>query len=429
VPSVSPTDVPSSSPSSSPSYSWQEFTLGILLSFDDLKDFSNDPYAKRGIQLILQTFVQGRLEKDIVSDRLEVTAEYIDQFPYVPAESGSNRQLQTSSSRSVSFNLVVRTRSATTYDKESMSNLVEKTFDTQTERENFIFLLQDEDATFSRINTMLEVRVNDKLVVEKEPRSSSWVYIGSGIGAGFVGIAIMFFIIRRRRRRNAFEDADFYDAPSALDPRNSLEIEVVDDDYDVSTMGDPIYGGPTNIFGSFPVSTEDDPTNDSQISAGYDYNMAYGGAGDLPSVSSAGGTKSAHGTRALADDLTDGSRVRLGSIGSSKMSKIGDSPGEISLFDDDRSFERMYGEDERIEINAPAGKLGVVIDTPLNGVPMVHAIKDSSVLASRIRIGDKLVSVDGEDTTHMSAIKVSKLISSKAMNPRRRMVFMRSPHQ
>lgn len=381
------------------------------------------------IQKVLQTFVLGRLEKDVESDRLEVTAEYKDQFPYTPTESGSGRRLQTSSSRSVSFNVFVRTRSATTFDNESMSKLLEKAFDTPTERESFIFLLQDEDATFSRINTMLEVRVNDKIVVEKEPRSSSWVYIGSGIGAGFVGIAIMFFIIRRRRKRNSFEDADFYDAPPALDPRNSLEIEIVDDEYDVSTMGDPIYGGPTNIFGSFPVATEDEPTNDSQMSAGYDYKMAYGGAGDLPSVSSAGGTKSARGTRALADDLTDGSRARVSSMGSSKMSQIGDSPGDISLFEDDRSFERMYGEDERIVINAPAGKLGVVIDTPLNGVPMVHAIKDSSVLASRIRIGDKLVSVDGEDTTHMSAIKVSKLISSKAMNPNRRMVFMRSPHQ
>lgn len=155
--------------------------------------------------------------------------------------------------------------------------------------------------------------------------------------------------------------------------------------------------------------------------------MAYGGAGDVPSVSSAGGTKSARGTRVLVDDLTDTSRARFSSEGSSRISKIDNNQEDLSLFGDDHSFERIYGEDERIEVIAPAGKLGVVIDTPLNGVPVVHAIKDSSVLASRIRIGDKLISVDGEDTTHMSAIKVSKLISSKAMNPARRMVFMRSP--
>lgn len=172
---------------------------------------------------MLQTFVQERLQKDIVSDKLEVIIDYKDQAPYTPVESGNGRRLQTSSARTVSFNLFVRTRSATSFDNQSMSELVEKTFDTQVERENFIFLLQDEqDATFSRINTMLEVRVNDKIVIEKKPRSSSWIYIGSGIGAGFVGIAIMFFIIRRRRKQNSFEDADFYDAPPALDPRNSL---------------------------------------------------------------------------------------------------------------------------------------------------------------------------------------------------------------
>jgi len=223
VPSVSPTDVPSSTPSSSPSYSWQEFTFGVSLSFDDLNDFSNDPYSQSIIARVLQTFVQERLQKDIVSDKLEVIVDYKDQAPYTPVESGNGRRLQTSSARTVSFNLFVRTRSATSFDNQSMSELVEKTFDTQFERENFIFLLQDEqDATFSRINTMLEVRVNDKIVIEKKPRSSSWIYIGSGIGAGFVGIAIMFFIIRRRRKQNSFEDADFYDAPPALDPRNSL---------------------------------------------------------------------------------------------------------------------------------------------------------------------------------------------------------------
>jgi C-terminal processing protease CtpA/Prc len=112
----------------------------------------------------------------------------------------------------------------------------------------------------------------------------------------------------------------------------------------------------------------------------------------------------------------------------SSASEVGTSVrGEISLFSDDNSFERMYGEEEQFEIIAPSGKLGVVIDTPYNGgnVPVVHAIKDTSILADRVRIGDKLLSVDGQDTRNMSAIKVSKLISAKAMEPQRRLVFLR----
>jgi C-terminal processing protease CtpA/Prc len=99
---------------------------------------------------------------------------------------------------------------------------------------------------------------------------------------------------------------------------------------------------------------------------------------------------------------------------------------ESLTLSDDNSFERQYGEpEERIEIFAPAGKLGIVIDTPNGGVPMVHAIKESSVLIDRVKVGDKLVMVDGIDTTTMSAIKVSRLISTRSDNPRRVLIFLR----
>jgi len=205
-------------------------------------------------------------------------------------------------------------------------------------------------------------------------------------------------------------------------------IEVEPEDQDISTLGDPVYGGPTGMFTAANVFQGDEPTSEShELSAGYDYKMAYGGAGDMPSVSTAGGTRSAAGTRALADDLTtDESRLQIGASYADTSVISNSDPHGVSTFEEDNSFEQMYGEEERIEITAPPGKLGVVIDTPMNGVPMVHAIKETSVLGSRIRIGDKLVSVDGEDTTQMSAIRVSKLISSKAMNPKRHMVFLRS---
>lgn len=56
----------------------------------------------------------------------------------------------------------------------------------------------------------------------------------------------------------------------------------------------------------------------------------------------------------------------------------------------------------------------------------MHAIKDTSVLIDEVEIGDKLISVDGIDTTKMSAISVSNLIGSKAMNNERILVFTRS---
>lgn len=86
----------------------------------------------------------------------------------------------------------------------------------------------------------------------------------------------------------------------------------------------------------------------------------------------------------------------------------------------------MYVRDETIEVIAPPGKLGVVIDTPNDGAPVVHAIKDKSTVADRLRLGDKLVAVDGVDVTSMTAIKVSQMISKASANPERKLTIVRS---
>lgn len=121
-------------------------------------------------------------------------------------------------------------------------------------------------------------------------------------------------------------------------------------------------------------------------------------------------------------------RSRLQSEDFTKSSSAGSSRrmGE-PLFADDASFEQQFAEaEERYDVVAPAGKLGMVIDTPNGGMPVVHAIKDTSVLADRVRVGDRLISVDGEDCTAMTAMQVSKLISLKSEKPARVLVFASS---
>ena len=82
--------------------------------------------------------------------------------------------------------------------------------------------------------------------------------------------------------------------------------------------------------------------------------------------------------------------------------------------------------EELVDIYAPPGKLGVVIDTPDDGAPVVHAVKDSSVIADKLQVGDKLVAVDDEDVRSMTAIKVSKLISRKSANASRKLSIIRT---
>jgi hypothetical protein len=144
----------------------------------------------------------------------------------------------------------------------------------------------------------------------------------------------------------------------------------------------------------------------------YDYSKAYGGGGDT-SVSSAGGT--------FGSNLQGFSTLDTG-----KASAIG------AEYQDDISAEPRYRDpnagvkEEYIEIVAPAGKLGVVIDTPNDGTPVVHAVKDSSPIVNEIRVGDKLVAVDDEDVRRWSAIEVSKLISRKSVKPYRKLGIIRT---
>eukprot|EP00546_Thalassionema_frauenfeldii_P017544 CAMPEP_0178896896 /NCGR_PEP_ID=MMETSP0786-20121207/1440_1 /TAXON_ID=186022 /ORGANISM="Thalassionema frauenfeldii, Strain CCMP 1798" /LENGTH=326 /DNA_ID=CAMNT_0020567375 /DNA_START=22 /DNA_END=1003 /DNA_ORIENTATION=- len=119
---------------------------------------------------------------------------------------------------------------------------------------------------------------------------------------------------------------------------------------------------------------------------------------------------------------------KTGSSSDFSSPTFGKSKLDDSLFADDASFERQFTNqmDERVEVVAPAGKLGMVIDTPSGGVPVVHAIKNSSVLANEIMVGDRLISVDDEDTTEYTAVQVSKLISQKEKQEKRILTFLRT---
>ena len=47
-----------------------------------------------------------------------------------------------------------------------------------------------------------------------------------------------------------------------------------------------------------------------------------------------------------------------------------------------------------LDVYAPAGKLGVIIDTPGDGAPMIHFIKEISPVVNKVHVGDLLVAVD-----------------------------------
>jgi hypothetical protein len=215
---------------------------------------------------------------------------------------------------------------------------------------------------------------------------------------------------------------------------------------DVSTLGgsvlasylDPTTNDPNNdTNNNNNTSVEDEPT--ASVNLDFDYNK-----------------------NQYRSDVEDRSRtVNTETTGPSTFTnfttKLGMN-GE-AIFSDDASFDELYAEidDETdtnektnhpprtmlhhsshlnkiasmvkpFEVRAPPGKLGMVVDTPNGGVPVVRAIRPDSVLHGNVLVGDRLISVDNKDVTNMTALDVSSLISLK-QHQHRLLVFCRLQQQ
>ena len=100
------------------------------------------------------------------------------------------------------------------------------------------------------------------------------------------------------------------------------------------------------------------------------YSNAYGGGGQSI-VSAAEGTFGSN-THGLSTTMDPESQARSAALGASSVGEDG-------------AFGGQYGSgnvrEEVLNIMAPPGKLGVVIDTPDDGAPVVHAVKVSDIRA------------------------------------------------
>jgi len=102
-------------------------------------------------------------------------------------------------------------------------------------------------------------------------------------------------------------------------------------------------------------------------------------------------------------------------------------PEVSAVFSENASFEEQFaGQDACFEVSLPAGKLGIIIDiSPDSGEPIVRAMRPDSVLAGQVKVGDRLLEVDGQVCADMSAEQVSKLIAINSNAPTRKIMFVR----
>lgn len=208
--------------------------------------------------------------------------------------------------------------------------------------------------------------------LDSETLSTTSIGIITGTVVVVVAAIAMFglfvFNSRRDAKRSTTQDS----------PNGAVEIDV-HSRIDVSTLGDPIPPG------QFEFETTAGVSADGTMSLNYDYKR--------------------RGT-SLADVSNQSSNPLL------------------FVQNDDDTLGAQYLE-ETLEVEAPPGMLGLVLEASGDGIPTVHAIKPTSPLAAEVQVGDRLLSVDGEDVTVMLATEVSLLIASKRDNSVRRFVFSR----
>lgn len=119
------------------------------------------------------------------------------------------------------------------------------------------------------------------------------------------------------------------------------------------------------------------------------------------------------------------SPVTRGSLFSNRSSPRSDKNSDIDSQGDVRynlnarsasfSTELASNEEEVVfEFRAPRiGKLGLLINSTPHTGPMVEQVKDYSTLFGRIRAGDKIVEVDGMETSRMTIKEVTKRLNGK----------------
>jgi len=272
----------------------------------------------------------------------------------------------------------------------TFQEIVETALDTKVKRAIYLTTLQEFSPVFYPVTTVYMVQIENPVEKDEPKKGLNVVIIVISVvvvcsSCSLFGVGIWIYMKKRRNTINRKKES----VQSCSNPNRPENFEISHAQDEVSTLAEPMPRLGVSSADSCAYTYEDK----SVATMDYDYSKTY--------------------------------------LGSSLKKQPTNPQTSFSVFSDDASFDAHYQDDtpykeQIIEVLAPPGKLGVVIDTPDEGAPIVHAIKETSSVADQLRVGDKLIRVDDEDVTAMTAIKVSKLISRKSTNPSRKLTIVRT---
>jgi hypothetical protein len=374
-------------------------------------------------QITFQTVTADHISNSFLQDLKDLDVGSDIKRQELLAPSSSRRRLaQDAGSLKILFDTRVSFRSPTT--TLDVAALIGASFDTAEDRSTYLQRLQWVGGKSFASVTSINVEINgvpQQVAVQAQQSSGVDlpVIIGATVGGvALVGILLFVFVRSRKSKRND-DNYTFTSSKKDIGHEHVNMNIMMEPQDDISTLGDPMPG--ILVLQQDDVSTLGEPITDSAL----DKDETVSGSmasGDYDYVKNYGQNNPSKAEEAL---------LHLKSINStSSESALGKMDNDVLPAEDsfDQQFDSQVDtEEQHYEVNAPAGKLGMVIDTPSGGAPVIHAIKStSSMIDKGVQVGDRLVAIDGVDTTGLTAMQVSKLISQKAANPSRILEFVRT---
>jgi hypothetical protein len=371
---------------------------------------------------ILQNLLTERMETEVDSIINVYESLYIEIQNFTTSYTNSTMQ-------AYNFDVLMDIRSP--MEEHDANRYVEGSLLSQVQKRMFLEELRDTDCPEFQYVAGVDIVVPREMETKSTDRSpSSNISIGlvAGIVAGCASLMILmgaFFIGTRVRQRNRLLADDDESSPAVsaqkrpIPESDEYNMSVIDG-VEVSSLGDPV----TSERGIGKKSDIEDSTIGS-ANIEYDYRKAFGDVQSLTDsqlVESSDGSsphRRSHRFGSLDDPSLQNNGGMAAAGGGGSMSDI------VTAAGDTTAESPFYVSEEQFDVVAPAGLLGLILETSIeDGRPMVYSIKPSSSLAHILKVGDRLLAVDGCDVSRIRASDVSRMIAEKK-DRSRQLVFCR----
>jgi hypothetical protein len=355
-----------------------------------------------------QNSIKDRIESEVVS--------VVQRYETLSVVLQNASRASNFSFLSLTFDVVIAIRSA--MQDLDANRYIKGPFDTRNEISLYIQYLESLGCSEFENTETLEIIMplpNGSPTKNHISKNDDWMFvilIAASAGGVILLIVVTTLCCQRTNRRKI---NDITAEPTHLSPSSKREMlttntpsEIDQDDgcTDISTLGDPI------VTSAGINQRSDDVSTVGSTSMEYDFNKAYV---DVESVVSE-------------------SHISGSTVGDSSFQRSMGTPDDLHTINDIVSTfsgdiqSSIFTPEVEISIVAPPGILGLILETSTSdGRPMVNSIKPSSCLTDLVLVGDRLISVDDENVSGMTASSVSRLIASR-LDKSRILVFKRRIH-